>query len=158
MALYLVQHGKSVSKSEDADQPLSDNGYEKTELMAKLASEKGIEVGKIIHSKKTRAIQTAQIFMKYLKPEHGIDVIKGLNPNDPVERIGNCLKSESNLMIVGHIPFLERLTSYLITGRNDLLIMKFQNSGIICLDMEQNIKTDKNHTWFIKWTLMPEVK
>ena len=57
-----------------------------------------------------------------------------------------------NLMLVGHLPFMERLTSHLITGSSENLVFKFQNGGIVCLDQDPG--TD---TWFIKWALMPNI-
>jgi len=39
-----------------------------------------------------------------------------------------------NTMVVGHLPFLEWLTSFLITGRQSPVVFKLQNGGILCLD------------------------
>ncbi|MBT4364970.1 MAG: hypothetical protein HOD17_10835 [Desulfobacteraceae bacterium] len=55
-------------------------------------------------------------------------------------------------MIVGHLPFLDRLTSFLITGSVDKSVFKFQNGGIVCL-----IKEPENDSWVIKWALMPDI-
>jgi phosphohistidine phosphatase len=54
-------------------------------------------------------------------------------------------------MIVGHLPFLEKLAAYLITGNSENKLVKFQNSCII------NIDSDENNDCYIKWTLMPFV-
>jgi phosphohistidine phosphatase len=56
-------------------------------------------------------------------------------------------------MLVGHLPFMERLTSYLITGSTDKPVFKFQNGGILCMDQDMD-----THTWFIKWALMPYIE
>jgi phosphohistidine phosphatase len=55
-------------------------------------------------------------------------------------------------MLVGHLPFMEKLTSYLVTGNADKTVFKFQNGGIVCLEED----VAKN-SWFIKWTLMPHI-
>ncbi len=55
-------------------------------------------------------------------------------------------------MYVGHLPFMERMASYLTTGNPDLKIFKFQNGGIVCLDKDEN-----DQYWYIKWALMPDV-
>jgi phosphohistidine phosphatase len=48
---------------------------------------------------------------------------------------------------------MERLTTYLTTGSaKGAAVLKFQNGGIVCLDQDPD-----NHTWFIKWTLMPHI-
>jgi phosphohistidine phosphatase len=55
-----------------------------------------------------------------------------------------------NIMLVGHLPFMERLTSFLITGSIDKPVLKFQNGCIVCMDRDPD-----NQYWFIKWALMP---
>jgi len=55
-------------------------------------------------------------------------------------------------MLVGHLPFMERLVSCLITGSPDKSIIKFQTGGIVCLD-----QIEKNGSWYIKWALMPKM-
>jgi len=120
--------------------------------MAKVAAAFNIPVSQIFHSGKTRARQTAEIFSKYLKPSAGVTEIKAINPNDDVTKIAPELDPALNTMLVGHLPFMERLVSYLITGSPDKSIIKFQTGGIVCLD--QNAK---NKSWYIKWALMPKM-
>jgi phosphohistidine phosphatase len=71
MALYLVQHGKSLPKDQDPDQGLSEEGIAETRRMANLAKDHGVVVSQIRHSVKTRARQTAEIFAKALNPKIG---------------------------------------------------------------------------------------
>ncbi|MCK7504562.1 MAG: histidine phosphatase family protein [Desulfobacterales bacterium] len=61
MALYLVQHGRSLPKEIDPDQGLSPEGIAETERTARLAAELGLKIGGILQSGKTRARQTAEI-------------------------------------------------------------------------------------------------
>jgi len=150
MALFLVQHGKSLPKEKDPDQGLSREGLAETQSMAQLAAEKNIQVERIIHSGKKRALQTAEIFMKELEPEAGITKGPGLAPLDDVASFASTLNSDDKIMIVGHLPFLERLVSFLVAGSADSLLIKFQNSAIICLDME-----DEFERWFIRWVQFP---
>jgi len=150
MALYLVQHGQSKPKEEDPERSLSALGESVVLKMAKIAKEHNISVSSINHSGKKRAEQTAEIFAKTLNPKEGIQKIPGLNPLDDVKTIAGQLHSEQNVMLVGHLPFMEKLTSYLIVKNEDLPIFKFQNGGIVCLDFD----TERD-SWFIKWTLMP---
>ena len=62
------------------------------------------------------------------------------------------IEISDNLMLVGHLPFMERLASYLITGSIEKPVFKFQNGGILCMDKDPETKT-----WFIKWSLMPDI-
>jgi len=150
MALFLVQHGKSLPKEEDPERGLSRQGIEETQAVAEMAAEQNIQISRIIHSGKKRALQTAEIFTKVLEPEAGIAKGPGLAPMDDVTTFISTVNAEENTMVVGHLPFMERLVSYLVAGSSETQVVKFQNSGIVCLDSE----TDTN-SFFIRWTLFP---
>ncbi len=150
MALFLVQHGLSLSKDKDPDKGLSNAGKEDTRRIADVAKTYTISVAKIVHSGKKRAAQTGVIFQDALQPKSGIAEISGINPMDDVKAFGDTIDPAANLMVVGHLPFMEKLVSYLTAGLEDKRIYKFQNSGIVCLDREDN-------GWFIKWTLNPNI-
>ncbi len=152
MALYLIQHGKSLPKDQDPDQGLSEEGVNETERMARLAQDYGVNVSQVRHSVKTRARQTAEIFAIALKPQNDIQEISGIKAMDDVAAYATKIDPDENVMLVGHLPFMERMTSYLITGTIDQPVIKFQNSGIVCLD-----KDPETQSWVIKWTLMPNI-
>ncbi|MBT8357622.1 MAG: phosphohistidine phosphatase SixA [Desulfobacterales bacterium] len=152
MALFLVQHGKSLSKDLDPDQSLSKEGINEVERIASVAKEYSISVVKINYSTKTRARQTAEIFASILKPSGGIHERSGLKPLDDVTAMADKLDNQENIMLIGHLPFMERLTAYLVTGSVEKPIFKFQNGGIVCLD-----KNPDSFSWIIKWTLMPNI-
>ena len=152
MALYLVQHGKSLPKDQDPDQGLSAEGIAETERIAKLARDAGFSVSQIKHSVKTRARQTAEIFAGALNPKQGIREVSGIKPLDDVAEYAANIDPVEDIMIVGHLPFMERITSFLITGSTDKPVFKFQNSGIVCLD-----KDPEAQTWVIRWALMPKI-
>ena len=152
MALYLVQHGKSLPKDQDPDQGLSAEGIAETERIAKLAGDAGFSVSQIKHSVKTRARQTAEIFAGALKPKQGIREVGGIRPLDDVAEYAANIDPIEDIMLVGHLPFMERMTSFLITGSTDKPVFKFQNSGIVCLD-----KDPEAQAWVIRWALMPKI-
>ena len=153
MALFLVQHGKSLSKDLDPDQGLSKEGITEVERIATVAKEYSINVSQINYSTKTRARQTAEIFASVLKPSGGIHEKSTLKPLDDVTVIADGIESKDNIMLIGHLPFMERLTAYLITGSVEKTVFKFQNSGIVCLDNDSDALS-----WVIKWTLMPNIR
>ena len=152
MALYLIQHGKSLPKDQDPDQGLSEEGIAETQRVANLAKDHGISVSQIRHSVKTRARQTAEIFAKALNPEKGIQEVGGIKPLDDVAEYASTIDPDQNIMLVGHLPFMERMVSYLTTGSVDRPIFKFQNSGVVCLD-----KDIEGQSWMILWSLMPKI-
>ena len=152
MALYLIQHGKSLPKDQDPDQGLSAEGIAETERIARLAKGDGVAVSQIRHSAKTRARQTAEIFAGALNPKQGIREVSGIKPLDDVAAYAASIDPAEDIMLVGHLPFMERMTAFLITGSTDKPVFKFQNSGIVCLD-----KDPEAQAWIIRWTLMPNI-
>ncbi len=153
MPVYLVQHGKSFSKEIDPERKLTVEGKADVQRIADVAKHYGINVQCIKHSGKKRAEETADIFAAFLNPQEGIEEISGLNPMDDVTIFAKSISSDDNNMYVGHLPFMEKLVSFLTAGDKEKRVLKFQNCGIVCLD-----KDDSSDGWFIKWTLMPEIK
>jgi phosphohistidine phosphatase len=150
MALFLVQHGLSLPKERDPEKGLSEIGQQDTKKIAEVAKMYKIPVSMIFHSGKKRAEQTALIFNEILDLKAPCKKMQGIKPLGDVKIIGSKIDPNANSMIVGHLPFMEKLVSYLVIGNEDLKIYKFQNSGIVCLDNEDN-------KWFIKWTLNPDI-
>ena len=151
MALYLVQHGKNLSKEIDPEQRLSEEGARDAAIIAETAAAYKVLVGGIEHSGKTRAAQTADIFADKLGVTH-VSPADGLKPLDDVTEKAAVINPGANLMLVGHLPFMERMASYLTTGTIDYTVFKFQNGGIVCLE-----KLDDSDLWAIQWALMPRV-
>ena len=152
MALFLVQHGKSLPKDVDPDQGLSDQGVAEVNRIAAVAKDYKVQVDCICHSGKTRARQTAEIFALALKPKQGVQEKSGIKPLDDVTVFAKSIKSEENTMLVGHLPFMERLLAYLITESTEKPVFKFQNGGMVCADIDSETRS-----WVIKWALMPNI-
>lgn len=152
MALYLVQHGKNLPGELDPEQGLSSEGIADVNRIADTARGYAVRPAVIRHSGKKRALQTAEILGRALLPGKAPEQTSGLGPLDDVTKIAKCLKSEDNLMLVGHLPFMQRLAGLLITGSPEIVVFRFQNGGIVCLD-----KDPDSESWFIKWTLMPGI-
>ena len=152
MALFLVQHGKSLPKEVDPEQGLSGEGRAETEEIAAVAREHGVRIALIVQSGKKRAAQTAEMFASALQPAGGLQKGDGLNPLDDVTSLAEKIDASEDLMLVGHLPFMEKLASFLITGAADKPVIRFQNSGIVCLDKDAGA----DH-WTIRWTLFPGI-
>lgn len=150
MAIYLVQHAQSLPRDQDPEKGISKQGRADTERIAGVAKGYHVAVSEICHSGKKRARQTAEIFAEALGSD--LEAREGLNPMDNVKETATELDPESNRMIVGHLPHLELLAAWMVTGQMDHPVFKFQNSGIVCLD-----KSPDAPYWVIKWTLMPEI-
>jgi len=153
MKLYLIQHGEAKSEAEDPERPLTARGEKEVVAVSKMAGGLQIRPFKIYHSGKLRAKQTAEIIAGALKISDSIvQPVQGLNPNDDihpwVERIS---EEREDLMLVGHLPFLEKLTSLLLCGDENARLVLFRYGAIVCLDQ----KEDKR--WVVRWILTPEM-
>jgi phosphohistidine phosphatase len=155
MALYLVQHGISLAKDIDPDQGLSEQGITEVERVAERAHHFKLHVSEIIHSGKKRAHQTADIFAGWLTHGREPTVSSGLASLDDVIPAARVFADSADLMIVGHLPFLEHLASYLILKSPEIPVVKFTNGGIVCLDRVEREPGRK--TWLIRWILTPEI-
>lgn len=152
MALYIVQHGKSLPASEDPEKGLSMDGQAETQRIAEVAAGYQVRVSRILHSGKQRARQTAEIFGRYLSPEGGIEAYDGIKPLDDVKTSASTLRLDQQIMLVGHLPFLERLIGLLVCDSPEKVVFKLQNSGIVCLDDLEGTQ----HA-VIRWALMPNI-
>lgn len=152
MTLMLVQHGKAASAELDPERGLTAEGRADVERIADVARGYRVRVAAILHSGKTRARQTAEIFADRLGPGIRVAAVDGMDPNDDVVPFAAGLSAADSRMLVGHLPFMEKLASHLITGSSERPVFKFQNGGIVCLDFNKG-----NGTWVIKWALMPDI-
>jgi phosphohistidine phosphatase len=53
-------------------------------------------------------------------------------------------------MLVGHLPFLDRLAGLLVTGDADRSVVRFQKGGIVCL-----VRQDEK--WVVGWMATPDL-
>ena len=151
MKLYLIQHGEAKSKAEDPQRPLTERGREDVARVAAFAANTGLRVRQIRHSGKRRAEETASILAEHLSPAEGVLASPGLAPKDDARPIAEVLQGEAQpVMLVGHLPFLDRLASLLVTGDADRSIVRFQKSGIVCL-----VREDDN--WTVNWIVAPDL-
>lgn len=151
MELYLVQHAEAMSKQENPQRPLTEKGRRTAAAVATLAGRLGLSIHRIQHSGKTRAEQTASIMAETLSPLAGVVQADGLGPRDDVEPVASELVDRGQpVMVVGHLPFLERLAGYLLTGDPEHRVVKFSNAGIVCLARSGDL-------WQVQWILTPEI-
>jgi len=152
MALFLVQHGKAAPAEIDSERGLTAEGRAEVDRIALVAKGYGVRIGAILHSGKKRARETAEIFGEKLGPGISVSAATGMDPNDDAAAFAGRVSAAENMMLVGHLPFMEKLASHLITGSPDRPVFMFQNGGIVCLDIHP-----ATGTWVILWALMPHI-
>ena len=150
--LYLVQHGDAVPKQQDADRPLSAQGMADVTRIAEFLQKAGISVDRVLHSGKTRAKQSAEILALAISESGVIETLPGIDPNDAVVDIAEQITQFiTPTVIVGHLPFMAKLVSFLLLGKDDVELVAYQPGSIVCLDNNQESR------WTINWMIRPEL-
>ncbi len=151
MKLYLVQHGEAVSKEDDPERPLTPHGEEEVHHVAEILADSDNKVSRMLHSTKLRAQQTAEILAELLLVNGDLEEIDGISPNDPVQEFSfEDHEVKNNTMIVGHLPFMAKMVSYLVTGNEEPAIVSYLPGSVVCL------KQDPEGSWHIEWMLRPD--
>ena len=155
MQLYLVRHAEQVSEREDPAQPISAVGREAIDRVAhQLASSGCCRPVEIRHSIKLRAQQTAERLALQLG-QVPLRKIDGLAPLDDVEPLADGLVDERNdLMLVGHLPHLNRLASLLVAGDADAGLFSFPTAAAACLQRQKQSDAGR---WVLAWMILPDL-
>lgn len=144
--IYLVHHGDAVPPEVDPQRPLSDRGRADAERLAKAAAGRGVSPAVIWHSGKLRARQTAEAFWRACNPLASLTAVRGLQPSDPPDWMADQLRGEAReVMLVGHMPNLERLLNLLTQGRADGE-RRFPPHGLVALEEVAGL-------WLERWQL-----
>jgi phosphohistidine phosphatase SixA len=173
MILYLMRHAEANDKSVDPRRGITSEGRAATENMARYffrlvgggspvadgesagaAGASSANAGtaappqEIWHSDKFRARQTAEIMAVPLGlNEHLVekDFLQPLDGAMSAEKM--LVRFDRPLLIVGHMPFMSRLCSLLLTGNAKTETVTFATSGMVRLDSAES--------WQLLWTVEP---
>ena len=150
MNLYLIQHGEAVSKDVDADRPLSEAGSSDIRRLAATLARMKVAPERILHSGKTRAQQSAEGIAIALGRR--AQVSEGLAAMDELDVTLSRLEDWSDdTVLVGHQPFMGKLTSHLLAGDADATMVAFVPGTALCL------QRDEGGNWQLQFMLPPEV-
>lgn len=152
MKLYLVQHGNANPEEVDPEKNLSDQGKDDVAKVAKFLQGAGVKVKDIFHSGKARAQQSADILNAAISIEAPPALKKdGLEPMDDVGPIAAEIEERGeDLMLVGHMPFINRLASKLLAGDAEADLIQFQQGGILTLEKSEG-------KWRVAGMIVPEM-
>ena len=75
-----------------------------------------------------------------------------LSPNADPEVWKDCLVGErANLVLVGHLPHLNRLLALLVCGDVSRTVVNFTTGTLVCLE------SNDSESWMVKWVIGPEL-
>lgn len=151
MHLYIVRHGEALSKEEDPNRALNEMGKAQAAKIGLFLQEKNQPVREIFHTSKERAKQTAEIIAGYF-PQVKIDLLSALEPEEDVAKLCHAVEYfTASTLLVGHIPQVELLATYLLRGNPNPPIVAFETASIICFKKETSFWT---LNWFVSPTLL----
>ena len=152
MKLYLVQHGEACAKEVNPERPLTDQGKADIDRLGAFLKQAGIQLDRVIHSEKLRAIQTAERLAAAIAPGVELEASGIINPNDNPKAFDWQSDSwDRATLVVGHLPFMAKLVSHLVIEDENRLITTYQPGSVVCLELNSD-----SH-WQIDWMIRPEL-
>lgn len=147
MQLYLVRHGKAETGEVDYRRRLTERGRSDVEHQASILHKARVQVDRVEHSGLIRAEETATILARAI--DSPLSKASYLAPDASVHSAAQAAEGSgcAALMLVGHLPFMERLASYLLIRNAEASILHFRTATIACL-------SDELGAWMVEW-LMP---
>jgi phosphohistidine phosphatase len=150
MRIYLARHGEALPVTRDPERSLSEAGTKQVAHVSGILEQAGAGVDRMIHSGKPRARQTAEILARAVMREPELETAGDLNPMDPVEPwVERAAQLEQDTMLVGHLPFMSRLLTMLVTGAADPGLVDFPPAAVACLERTREGK------WLIVTVVRP---
>lgn len=158
MLLYIVRHGIAHEMGEkgimrDSERPLSPEGHRKTAAVAEGLRSLGVAPHRIASSSLIRARETADIMARILTRGVTVETLDDLqpggDPNAVIAWLNTCI--ESAIMLVGHMPDVNDLTSILIAGQPVLDIV-YKKAAVACLECEGRAAPGK---FRLHWLIQP---
>ena len=143
MQLYLMRHGEAEPELTNEKRPLSETGRNDIQRVAAFVRA-NIAV-------KTRARETAEIIFSAVTSSMLMQIDKHLSPNaDPEIWKDRLVGERENLMLVGHLPHLNRLGALLVCADALQTVVNFSTGTLVCLESHDS------ESWVVRWVITPE--
>ena len=144
-----MRHGEALSESADPRRPLSDFGRQQVRSVGRLALERNAKPAGLFHSGILRAEETAQLLRSELAIESCPLAMTGLLPeDDPFVVKAEVETFKEPMMLVGHLPHLQRLTGLLVAHDPERRIVDFAPANMVCL-------ARGDESWTVEWLIGP---
>ena len=130
MECFLVRHGNADVGPVDIERPLSIQGRFESRSLAQALLEKKVRIDHIYHSGYLRAFETAKIIAEEMDLTVPLEIGFSMGPeSDPFYWRDELNHLKQNVMLVGHNPYMECLSSFLLEGK----AMKFGTANLLAL-------------------------
>lgn len=164
--IYILRHGIAAELGEggilkDADRPLTLEGRAKLKQAALGMKAAGLKFNVIFASPLLRARQTAEVVADALDLQHRVKILDALAPGAQFAQ-GEGGHAEIFLelgayqfdraLLVGHMPDLSELASYLMAGNRNLNI-EFKKGTLCCVEVSS---LPPRGPGLLRWMLTPK--
>jgi phosphohistidine phosphatase len=158
MNLYLLRHAKAEPRGgmwkSDSKRPLSPEGEEIMRLVARGMLELDVKIDLIVTSPFARAARTAAIAAEVYKTDKiwtSQNLVPDGEPSRLIVELNDNYSTLSNIVVVGHEPYLGELLSVLLTGESGMDV-NFKKAALCKLTVE-NLRRGRCAT--LEWFLTP---
>jgi phosphohistidine phosphatase len=158
MNLFLLRHAKACARSPkwrpDSTRPLTSEGEKKMEAVARGILSLDLTFDLILTSPYARALRTAEILGEVYDPKKVFEtknLIVEAEPKAVIDEINENFPTLTDIVLVGHEPFLSRLISVLLTGGEDMATEL--RKGGFCKLTVKNLTYDRCAA--LDWLLTP---
>ena len=141
LRLFLMRHGDSAGGLYDDIRPLSEVGIRESQAAGEFLKLSKDIPDIIYHSPLLRSRHTASLAAEKIGFDGVICENEGLLPDSRASTFDDELPTniKGNLLVVGHLPHLSNLTSYLLTGSEGTLGIRFTAGSLICLERSNTL-------------------
>jgi phosphohistidine phosphatase len=160
MNCILLRHGIAVERDEwngaDADRPLTEKGKERVREVAAGLSRLDVQPTHVWSSPLIRAIETARIVQRSLRPRQAVQTVDALLPDASPDRLLSILQDlppESCVLCVGHEPHLGMAAAVLLTGKPSAAF-PFKKAGACLIELSAPVKQGRG---VLRWWLPPSL-
>jgi phosphohistidine phosphatase len=158
MELYILRHGDAVDRitggyARDEDRPLTDEGRAETLAVAGGLSRIGVALDLLLTSPLVRAAQTAEVVASMMTVARGPAVCPALAPGGDLREILEAARAGRRTMVVGHMPSLGELATWLAWG-DPSLTLPLRTAGLCRVDLADG---DEPGQGDLRWLLPPRL-
>jgi phosphohistidine phosphatase len=133
MKLILIRHGEAGKAETDELRRLSADGKEEIARLAKALARIQFEGAEIRHSGLLRAEESAVILAEALGLRQKLLVHPELAPMEPPMNVLEAIQGrKSDLILVGHQPFMGKMASCLLSGSEVQKFVDFATGAAAC--------------------------
>ncbi len=159
MQLFLIQHGPAIPKEIDPEHGLSEEGINAVNKTAQALSQLGVTFDLIIASTKKRSIETARIIAEKVGYSNDdilqTDSLKAKATKEQTISILSEHKDKNSILLVGHLPSLVELVSYLISDSK--VNIQYEMGGCCMIDFEKLEKASGSLKWFLSPSIIERI-